>query len=63
MIDSHCHLEQKDYNEDREQVIEKCKKQLKAVITSCARPKDFNITMKIVEKHKNFIFATLGIHP
>lgn len=63
MIDSHCHLEQKDYDNDREQVIEKCKEQLKAVITSCALPKDFEKTMKMIENHKNFIFATIGIHP
>ena len=41
MIDIHCHLEQKDYDNDREEVIEKCKKELKAVITSCAHPRDF----------------------
>lgn len=63
MIDSHCHLEQKDYNSDRDEVIEKCKKELKAVITSCAHPKDFNLTMQIIKKHKNFVFATIGIHP
>ncbi len=63
MIDVHCHLEQEDYNKDREQVIEKCKKELKAVITSCAHPKDFELTMRMVENHKNFVFATCGIHP
>lgn len=63
MIDVHCHLEQKDYDNDRDDVIEKCKKELKAVITSCAHPKDFDLTMEIVEKHKNFVFASCGIHP
>jgi len=63
MIDVHCHLEQKDYDKDRDQVIEKCKKELKAVITSCAHPKDFKLTMKMVEDHKNFVFASCGIHP
>jgi len=63
MIDVHCHLEQKDYDKDREEVIEKCKKDLKAVITSCAHPRDFEITMRMVENHKNFVFASCGIHP
>lgn len=63
MIDCHCHLEQSDYDSDREQIIEKCKKELKAVITSCAHPKYFNLTLQLVEKHKNFIFCTVGIHP
>ncbi len=63
MIDVHCHLEQKDYSQDREEVIEKCKKELKGVITSCAHPKDWDLTLSIVEKHKGFIFASAGIHP
>jgi len=41
MIDVHCHLEQSDYDKDEEQVIEKCKQQLKAVITCSAHPKVF----------------------
>lgn len=63
MIDVHCHLEQEDYDKDRDEVIEKCKKELKAVITCCAHPRDFDITMKMVEDHKNFVFASCGIHP
>jgi len=63
MIDVHCHLEQKDYDKDRDDVIEKCKKELKAVITSCAHPKDFDLTLQLTERYKNFIFASYGIHP
>ena len=63
MIDVHCHLEQPDYKKDRDQVIEKCKKHLKAVITCCTNPNDFDLTMQMLEKHKNFVFATLSIHP
>jgi TatD DNase family protein len=63
MIDIHCHLEQKDYDNDRNEVIEKCKKELKAVITCCAHPRDFDLTLQITEKYKNFVFASCGIHP
>jgi len=63
MIDCHCHLEQEDYSKDRDEVIEKCKKELKAVITTCAHPNDFDLTMRMIEKHKGFVFATVGIHP
>jgi TatD DNase family protein len=63
MIDCHCHLEQKDYNEDRDAVIEKCRQQLQAIVTSCAHPKDFKLTMELVDKHAGFIFSTVGIHP
>jgi TatD DNase family protein len=63
MIDVHCHLEQKDYEKDRDEVIEKCKRELKAVITCCCHPDDFDLTIEMVEKYKNFVFATVSIHP
>jgi len=63
MIDVHCHLEQKDYENDRDEIIEKCKKELKAVITCCAHPKDFDLTLQLADKYKNFVFASCGIHP
>lgn len=63
MIDAHCHLEQKDYDKDRKAVIEACKKELKAVVTSCAHPDHFDLTMKISEENKDFIFPAIGIHP
>ncbi len=63
MIDCHAHLTQPDYDSDRDQVIEMCKKKLNAVITCCAHPNDFKLTMEMIEKHKGFIFATFSIHP
>ena len=63
MIDAHCHLEQKDFNPDRDEVIESWKGTLDAVVTSCAHPRDFGLTVDIVKKHKGFVFATFGLHP
>lgn len=63
MIDCHCHLEQKDYDTDRKQVIEQCKQQLKAVITCCAHSKDIDLTLDITKKHSGFVFCTIGLHP
>lgn len=63
MIDCHCHLEQKNYCEDRDEIIEKCRKELAAIITCCAHPKDFDLTMQLVNKYRGFIFATVSIHP
>jgi len=63
MIDTHCHLEQPDYHNDRDVVIERCKKKLHAVITSCAHPKDFDLTMALVKRYPGFVFATASVHP
>jgi len=63
MIDTHCHLEQPEYDTDRDALIARCKQELDAVITSCAHPKDFELTMQLVDQHKNFVYATASIHP
>ena len=64
MIDVHCHLEQKEYDLDRDQVTETCKKAgLKAVITSSAHPRDLELTLSLAEKYKGFVYACFGLHP
>lgn len=63
MIDTHCHLEQSDYNKDRDTVIRRCKQKLQAVITSCANPANFGLTLQLVRNYQGFLFATASIHP
>jgi len=63
MIDTHCHLEQHVYDADRETVISKCERDLTAVVTCAPKPADYAKTLELVEKHKGFVFAVLGIHP
>jgi len=63
MIDCHCHIEQKDYNEDRDEVIEKCMKELKCVISSCAHYNDIQLTLDLIKKYPNFVFTCFSLHP
>ena len=63
MIDVHCHLEQRDYDKDRSEVIARAKQKLKAVISSCAHPRDFQATLNLSEENKGFVFAAIGMHP
>ena len=63
MIDCHCHLEQKDYNVNREEVIGQCREELKAIITCCAHPVDSSLTLEIAKKHSGFVFCVIGLHP
>jgi len=63
MIDSHCHLEQSDYEQDRDVVIQRCRQQLRAIITSCADPRDFDVSMQLVRRYGGFVFATASVHP
>lgn len=63
MIDTHCHLEQPVYDADRDEVIERCKRELRAVITCAPDPTHYKLTFDMVGQHPNFVFATAGIHP
>lgn len=64
MIDSHCHLEEEAYREDLDDVIQTCKEQrLKALITVCADPGDWDKTLELVNKYKGFVFACASVHP
>jgi TatD DNase family protein len=63
VIDCHCHLEQPDYARDREEVIDRCRQKLRAIITCCAHPDGLGLTLEMVERHKGFVFATAGLHP
>ena len=60
MIDVHCHLEQRDYNSDRDSVIRLCEQKLNAVITCCARPNDFDLTIQMLEKRASYTYLDLG---
>jgi len=63
MIDVHCHLEQKNYNKDRDAVIEECRRKMKALVTCCAHPSDFDLTLKICSKYNGFVYCAVGLHP
>jgi len=63
MIDVHCHLENQDYDKDRDELIENCKKEMNAIITSCANPENLDLSLQLAEKHRGFVFLTAGLHP
>jgi len=56
-------MEQKVYDKDRDDVISRCKEEMKAVITSDPNPETFEKTLSISERYKGFVFPILGIHP
>ena len=64
MIDVHCHLEQEEYEKNRNEIIRKCMEEgLKGIITCCAHPDDLELTLELVKKYPMFIFATVSLHP
>jgi TatD DNase family protein len=65
MIDSHCHLDSAEFNDDREAVIERALaagvEQLLAIGTG-EGPPDLEVGLRLAEKYPAFL-ATVGIHP
>lgn len=63
MIDTHCHVDFKDFNKNREEVIKRAKKKLNSIINSGATLGGNRRTLKLVEEYKGFLYGTLGFHP
>lgn len=64
MIDSHCHLEQKDFDADLEMVIGRCRAiGMEGIVSSCAASQDFEKTLQIAKRFPDFVFPVAGIHP
>jgi len=74
MIDSHCHLTYPGLFEKVDDVLRKCKGILRAIITTGfpyeeGRRGDLACfegavrALKLAEKHPDFLFVTLGLHP
>lgn len=60
MIDIHCHLE---FIERKKEVLREAKEKMKAIITSCADPKNAEEILNLKKDYKNFLFLSLGFHP
>lgn len=63
MIDTHCHVDFKDFNKNREEVMDRAKKKLNSIINSGATLGGNRRTLKLVEEYKGFLYGTLGFHP
>lgn len=63
MIDTHSHLSLDQFEEDREQVIDKCKEKLSAVIVSGADLESNRQVLKLSRRHSDFLFPTLALDP
>jgi len=63
MIDTHCHVDFKAFNKNREEVIGRAKDKLTAIINSGASLGGNRRTLKLQEEYKDFLYPTLGFHP
>jgi TatD DNase family protein len=65
LVDSHCHLDDEKFDEDREQTIERA---LAAGVTRMLAigtgggPPDLEVAVRLAERY-TFVYATVGVHP
>lgn len=63
MMDAHCHVDFKEYNRNREEVMERAQKKLEAIINSGASLGGNRRTLKLVNEYPGFLYPSLGFHP
>jgi TatD DNase family protein len=65
LVDSHCHLDDKQFDPDREQVIERALaagvERMMAIGTGSGPP-DLEAALRLARQY-TFIYATVGVHP
>ena len=63
LVDCHCHLEDKRFDDDREEVIARNKKALAFVVNSGIDFAGDTATLELHHEHPDFIHASLGLAP
>ncbi|MDD5449613.1 MAG: YchF/TatD family DNA exonuclease [Candidatus Omnitrophica bacterium] len=63
LIDTHCHLDFKDFDPDREEVLKRARQAGVGIIINAASSLEGSIrSVELAENH-DFIYAAVGIHP
>lgn len=62
-VDAHCHIDFKDFDNDREEVLEECKNELDFIINSGRDPESNKESLELQREYPDFVYATAGIHP
>ncbi|MDR2623027.1 MAG: TatD family hydrolase [Methanobrevibacter sp.] len=63
MIDTHCHVDFKDFDKDRNEVIKRAKENLKALINSGTSFEGNIKALQLSKEYDSFIYPTFGFHP
>ncbi len=63
LVDCHCHLEQKQFEEDREKVIERNMKAVNFIVNSGVDFAGNTATLELHHEHPEFIKPALGLAP
>lgn len=62
LIDSHCHIDNERFDEDRDEVLERIKENLEFAVNIGYDLKSSKKSIELSEKY-DFIYAVVGVHP
>ncbi|MFB6166675.1 MAG: TatD family hydrolase [Candidatus Nanohaloarchaea archaeon] len=62
LVDTHAHLDFDQYDDDREEVLERCGEEMEAVVNSGTNVERNRASLELAEEN-GFVHATLGFHP
>lgn len=63
MIDTHCHIDFEEFDDDREDVIKRAKDKLDHVIVSGYSNESNMKVLQLSKNYEGFIYPTFGFHP
>ncbi len=62
-VDSHCHLDFEQFDDDRGKVIDRCREQLKFVVNAGSNLEHNRKAVELEERYPDTVIANLGLHP
>ena len=63
MIDTHCHIDFEDFDDDREEVIKRAQDKLDCIVASGFSKDSNSNVLKLSKEYEGFIYPTFGYHP
>lgn len=63
LFDTHTHLHFKNFNKDREAVIERAKRKLEGIVEVGVNSNTNNKVLALCKHHPDFLYPALGLHP
>jgi len=62
-VDSHAHLDFEQYDEDREEVIQRSKERLEFVVNGGSNVENNQKALELEKRYPEFVVANIGLHP
>lgn len=62
-VDAHCHLDFENFDEDRDEVLERANDKLEFVVNAGSNLEHNRKSLELEEKYNGFVVANLGLHP